>query len=72
MDAAVYDAPMLRHLISAPFDQYLDVLPIRFMPQNYAVALPDDSRYREPINRAILAVCSGDDWERLRFRYLGE
>jgi ABC-type amino acid transport substrate-binding protein len=69
--AAVYDAPILRHLVLSAHVDHLQVLPQTFEPQSYAFAMPTGSPLREPLNRALLlAVKSPEQQARLE-RYLG-
>lgn len=55
VDAAVYDAPLLRYLATHGFQDQLDVLPQTFGRQDYCIGLPTGSPYREEINRILLA-----------------
>ena len=71
VDAVVYDAPLLRYRVHQGYVNTLDVLARTFERQDYAFALPQGSPLREPINRAILAYLSTDQWLMLRNRYLG-
>ncbi len=72
MDAVVHDAAMLKHAIDESFSEKLDVLPIRFDPQEYMVALPPDSKWEDPINRALLRIRWSEQWKEIRYRYLGK
>lgn len=71
VDAVVYDAPLLRYLVLNHYPNRLRVLDKTFERQDYAFALPQGSKLREPINRAILAYMRGSDWHALLNRYLG-
>jgi ABC-type amino acid transport substrate-binding protein len=70
-DALVYDAPLLSHQVNASFADRLMVLPQTFEHQDYGIALPSGSPYREPINRAMLKFLHGEHWRELLERYLG-
>lgn len=70
-DAAVYDAPVLRYLVKEHFPDDLVVLPARFDPQIYAIAVTQGSEMRERLNRAILTRVRSPAFEDLVFRYLG-
>jgi polar amino acid transport system substrate-binding protein len=70
-DAAVYDAPVLRYLVNDRFPEDLVVLPARFDPQIYAIAVPEGSAIRERLNRAILSRVRSQAFDDLVFRYLG-
>lgn len=49
----------------------LGVLPVEFLRQDYALALPQGSPLRAPMNVAILEVLESDEWQRVLRRYLG-
>ena len=70
-DAVVYDAPLLRYFTQRQEGAGLEVLPQTFEPQLYAIALPQGSELREPINRALLRRVSGPEWKTVLDRYLG-
>lgn len=54
IDAAIYDAPMLRYLVNEHHAGDVTVLPHTFERQDYAAAVPVETDLREPINRAIV------------------
>ncbi len=72
IDAFVYDRPLLQYLAGRDTGDGVEVLPALFARQGYAMALPNGSDLREPIDRALLAIVQGDWWRAARFRYLGE
>jgi ABC-type amino acid transport substrate-binding protein len=72
VNAVVYDAPILQYEIRQRFAGALEVLPLTFERQLYAIALPPGSPLREPINRALLDRTLSPEWLRLVSQYLGE
>jgi ABC-type amino acid transport substrate-binding protein len=72
IDAFVHDAPILQYQVSQNFRGRVDVLPVRFEPQDYGIGLPAGSPLREPVNRAMLAVMRSADWQECVRRYVGE
>jgi polar amino acid transport system substrate-binding protein len=72
VDVVVYDAPILRYLVNNADQNDLRVLPREFNPQNYALALPQDSDLREPLNQFILQRTAERAWHELIQRYLGQ
>lgn len=70
-DAMVYDQPILRYLAKGS-GRGLQVLPQTFERQDYAVAFPEGSALREPVNRALLSVTARPAWQQVLERYLGE
>ena len=71
-DAVVYDAALLKYMASDQFANRVDVLPMIFNVQEYAIALPLDSDLRKPLNEELLRFRESDAWDELVFRYLGE
>ncbi len=72
LDAVLYDAPLLRYMVSQEgYRDELTVLPQVIRPQNYAIALPPDSPLREPINRSLLEMLESTRWAEIVQRYLG-
>lgn len=71
-DAAVYDAAVLRYQIGRTFEGQLIVLPSEFERQDYAIALPQDSPLREPVNQAILRIKADPDWQSRLDNVLGD
>lgn len=72
VEAVVYDAPILQHLVDRNFENQLKVLPHRLESQDYAFGLPSGSSLREPLNRALLSRTAGTSWRELVGSYLGE
>lgn len=72
VDAFVYDAPLLKYLVSQKMKDQLEVLPRTFARQDYGIALPPNSPLREPINTVLLRKIAEPIWADIQFRYLGE
>lgn len=70
IDAAVYDAPLMRYLATHGFQDQVDVLPQTFGRQDYSIALPTGSPYREDINRILLDDETKALLQDLLFEYL--
>jgi polar amino acid transport system substrate-binding protein len=71
IDAVVYDRPLLLWLVNARFSGSLQVLDATFDPQVYAIALPQGSELRIPIDLALLDAIRSDWWRETLFAYLG-
>lgn len=72
VDCAVYDAPILLHLVArGPLRGSVRILGETFEPQVYAIGLPERAPLREAINRALLRHTEGESWGRLEASYLG-
>jgi ABC-type amino acid transport substrate-binding protein len=71
IDALVYDRPLLLWLVNERFSGSLRVLDLTFDPQAYAIALPQGSELRIPINLALLDAIRSDWWRETLFAYLG-
>lgn len=70
VDAVVYDAPLLRYLVTRDYRDELDALPRTFGRQDYCIALPTGSLLREPINRVLLADATQARLRDILFRHL--
>jgi polar amino acid transport system substrate-binding protein len=46
-------------------------VPATFEKQDYAIALPEDSPLREPLNRTLLEALTDPEWQNTVQRYLG-
>jgi polar amino acid transport system substrate-binding protein len=71
IDALVYDRPLLLWLVNEHFSGWLRVLDGTFNPQTYAIALPQGSKLRTPINLALLDTIKSDWWRATLSAYLG-
>jgi ABC-type amino acid transport substrate-binding protein len=69
IDAFVHDEPILTW--EAAKTPGVDMTPIRFAPQNYAIVLPEDSPHRENMNQAILTILGSQQWKGVLRSYLG-
>ncbi|MBD3403760.1 transporter substrate-binding domain-containing protein [candidate division GN15 bacterium] len=72
IEAFVYDAPILRYLAKTKLAGRVQILPVTFFRQDYAIGLPQDSHLREPINRALLNEIQLPEWKEILDQYLGE
>lgn len=70
-DALVYDAPILRYLVNERPDSNLRVLPTVLLRQDYGIALPSGSPFREGLNRQILRIIRTPEWASMLEGYLG-
>jgi polar amino acid transport system substrate-binding protein len=71
LDAFVYDKPLLAWAIQQSYSSSIELLDSTFGSQEYAFAVPIDSRLRKPLDVAILDAIQGGWWEQTIFRYLG-
>ncbi len=71
VDAAVYDAPIMRYLAKSKLRGKVRVLPVTFERQDYGFALPNKSKLREEINRVLLKKISHQSYKNIVKRYLG-
>ena len=69
--AFVYDKPLLQYAVGQMSETNLKVLPRSFARQDYAIALPNSTKYREKINQAMLRYIDSPDWPDLLRRWLG-
>ena len=71
VDAFVFDVLVLRHLARTEFPGRVRVLPSTFDRYQVKMAMPTGSPLREPLNRALLAIVGGSEWNRRVERYIG-
>jgi polar amino acid transport system substrate-binding protein len=71
IDALVYDRPLLLWLVREQYSGSLQVLDATFDPQVYAIALPQGSELRLPIDLALIDAIRSDWWRQIMFAYLG-
>ena len=72
LDALVYDRPLLAWLAKQAFGGSVDVLDVTFDRQNYAIALPNHSPLRVPINLVMLDLIQSDWWRDTTAKYIGK
>lgn len=72
IDAFVHDKPIMQYLAKGKLDGQVMVLPGTFEQQDYALAFPEGSPLREPMNRELIAIKRSDKWKQLVYDYLGE
>jgi ABC-type amino acid transport substrate-binding protein len=72
IDALVYDRPILAWMIRQEGSSSIELADVTFEPQSYAIALPNDSALRKPINVALQEAEASDWWKDTLFRYLGQ
>jgi polar amino acid transport system substrate-binding protein len=71
IDAFVYDRPLLGWLIRQSGVSSIELTDLTMEPQNYAIALRNDSPLRKPLNVALLGATASDWWKDNLFRFLG-
>ena len=71
-DAVVYDEALLKYLVNTGAIENIQVLPVSFNTQEYAIALRQESSLRKPLNESLLRYRASDLWDELIYRYLGE
>ena len=73
IDAVVYDSPILKYeIIKRGKSDMLKVLPVTLDPLYYGFALPQNSKLREKLNRALLKEIDSQRWKKILKNYLGE
>jgi len=72
VDTVVGDSVSLRYLIEQNYPHSLRLLPMRLTLAHIALALPQSSPLREPINVALLEVLQTPEWQKLVTHYVGD
>ena len=67
----VYDRPLLKYLVEQSFVDTVELVPGTFGRQDYGIALPPRSDFRERLNRAMLVYLASDQWVALQRRWFG-
>jgi polar amino acid transport system substrate-binding protein len=70
-DAVVYDAPVLRYYASHAGHGQTDMVGPVFRKENYGIVLPPNSRYREPVNQALLTLRENGEYDELNDKWFG-
>lgn len=71
-DALAYDKPILKYLINKRTDNSVRLIPQYFERQHYALAIPQNSALREPLNVAVLEVLETLQWKQVLVSYMGK
>lgn len=72
MDAVFYDRPLLEYRVAQTMGDRVEMLSDDYGHQDYAIALPEGSALREPLNRVLLSSPVQAAWRDILFRYLKE
>jgi ABC-type amino acid transport substrate-binding protein len=72
VDAVVYDAPNLLYYANGEGKGKVRVVGKIFVLQDYAMALPQGSRWREKINRAVLSLLESGETRPIRSKWFGD
>lgn len=70
-DAVVYDGPVMQYYIKTSGNPNLALVGGVFAIERYGIAVPTDSPYREPINRALLKLEEEGVYQQLYNRWFG-
>ena len=70
-DAVIADAPIMRYLASNELDGDVEVGVTIFRAEQYGIGLRQESAWREPINRHLLARIAEPAWRDVLYRYIG-
>jgi polar amino acid transport system substrate-binding protein len=71
IDAFVFNVLVLRYLARTEFLGLVRVIPGTFDGYQVKMAMPAGSPLREPLNRALLAIVGGSEWNRQVESYIG-
>lgn len=71
LDALVFDAPILAYYATMEGRGKARLLPRNYRPENYGIALPENSALREPINQALLRLRENGTYDDLIDKWFG-
>lgn len=70
-DAVVFDAPVLAFYAQTSGKEHASLAGPIFLRENYGIALPSNSPWKEPINRALLELRENGGYDRLHAKWFG-
>jgi polar amino acid transport system substrate-binding protein len=71
LEAFVYDKPLIAWAIQQSYSSSIELVDATFASQEYAFAIPTNSRLRKELDVAILDAIHSGWWDQTIFRYLG-
>jgi ABC-type amino acid transport substrate-binding protein len=71
VQAILYDAPVLQHYARTDGAGSVEVIGKPVQPEQYAIALPPDSRYRRAIDQTLLQLMADGTYASLYQRWFG-
>jgi polar amino acid transport system substrate-binding protein len=71
-NAVVNSEGTLRYLVSTRFRENIRVPRILLAPAYMAIALPEHSRLKRPIDRALINITASPEWKAVEERYFGQ
>ena len=71
IDAFVANKPTLRYLVHHHWQGVLQVSPLVLEPESFAIALPDDSALRKPLDSAVIRARQSEQWHDVLHTHLG-
>jgi ABC-type amino acid transport substrate-binding protein len=71
VDALVYDAPVLQHYATKEGKGKVKVVGLIFQKQQYGMAIPIDSPFRERINLALLRLIETGVYKEIHDKWFG-
>ena len=72
VDVFLHDKEILQYLVTTKALVNVKLAPLSVEPQDYAIAFPEGSALREPVNRALLSILDEDVWQTYLDQYLGK
>jgi polar amino acid transport system substrate-binding protein len=71
VDAVVYDAPVLLYYAAHEGKGRVQTAGTLFRRENYGIVFPSNSRYRKPVNEALLKLKENGIYDRLYAKWFG-
>jgi ABC-type amino acid transport substrate-binding protein len=71
IDAVVANLPSLRYLVRRNWQGILEVSPLILEPESFAIALPENSQLRKPLDSAVIRARQGEHWRDTVHAHLG-
>lgn len=71
VEAVVYDAPILLYYAANKGQGHVSVVGSVFRRESYAIAFPNGSRWRKPVNFALLSLKENGVYDQIREKWFG-
>ena len=71
VDVFIHDKEILQYLVTTKALVDVKLAPLSLVPQDYAIAFPEGSALREPVNRSLLSILDEEVWQTYLNQYLG-
>ncbi len=72
VDAVIWDAPIIQYYVNGIWKSDFSLVWKVFKPENYGILLPEDSPYKEQIDRVLLEIQEDWTYSKIHNKYFGK